>query len=78
MHLEAADNVSLLKVQLLNGEEGSAQTAAWKAWTQKSEHEPLSFCPVTDIVGGHSAIKVHLICTSLEECEACSFITKGH
>lgn len=48
------------------------------AWTPKSEHEPLNYCPVTDIVWGRTTIKPPSICTSLEEHDACSFITEGH
>lgn len=48
------------------------------AWTPKSEHEPLNYCPVTDVVWGRTTIKPPSICTSLEEHDACSFITEGH
>lgn len=42
------------------------------ARTPKSEHKPLNYCPVTDIVWGHAAIKVPPTCTSLEDSKCVS------
>lgn len=42
------------------------------ARTPKSEHKPLNYCPVTDSVWGHAAIKIPPTCTSLEDCKCAS------